>query len=83
KGVQVYPNPTNGRFSVDFYSGNTIKEVKLKILTVTGQLILNEVYNHTGGRFTKELNLENQAKGVYFVEIDADGIKETKRVVLR
>jgi hypothetical protein len=83
KGVQVYPNPTNGRFSVDFYSGNTIKEVKLKILTVTGQQVLNEVYNHAGGRFTKELNLESQAKGVYFVEIDADGVKETKRVVLK
>jgi hypothetical protein len=83
KGVQVYPNPTSGKFSIDFYAGNTIKEVKIRILTVTGQTIINELHSHAGGRFTKELNLESQAKGVYFVEIDADGIKDTKRIVLK
>ncbi|WP_276132735.1 GEVED domain-containing protein [Polluticoccus soli] len=81
--VQVYPNPSSGKFTVDFYSGNTIKEVKVRIMTVTGQQVLSEVYNHNGGRFTKELSLESQAKGVYFVEIDADGIRETKRLVIK
>ncbi|WP_276132734.1 T9SS type A sorting domain-containing protein [Polluticoccus soli] len=81
--VQVYPNPSNGKFTVDFYSGNTIKEVKFRVMTVTGQQVFNDVYSHNGGRFTKELNLESQAKGVYFVEIDADGIKETKRLILK
>ncbi|WP_276132732.1 GEVED domain-containing protein [Polluticoccus soli] len=81
--LHVYPNPSNGRFSIDFYSDNTIKEVKVRILTVTGQQVLNEVYSHNGGRFSKELNMESQAKGVYFVEIDADGIKAQQRIVLR
>jgi hypothetical protein len=83
RGVQVYPNPSSGRFSIDFYSGNTIKEVKLRILTVTGQQVLSEAYSHDGGRFTKEIDLGSHAKGVYFVEVNADGIKETKRIVLR
>lgn len=81
--VQVYPNPSTGRFNVDFYSGNTIKEVKVRVMTVAGQLVLNEIYSHDGGRFTKELSLESQAKGVYFVEVDADGVKETKRLMIK
>ncbi|WP_276132733.1 GEVED domain-containing protein [Polluticoccus soli] len=81
--VQVYPNPSSGKFTIDFYSGNTIKEVSVRVLTMTGQQVFSEVYSHNSGRFTRELDIEGRAKGVYFVEINADGIKETKRMVIK
>ena len=81
--VQLFPNPTSGRFTIHFRSGSAVKEVKIKVLSMTGQLVTQEVTSHTGGRFMKEKDLSNYAKGLYLVELDADGIKSTNRVVVR
>ena len=81
--VQLFPNPTSGKFTIHFRSGSAVREVKIKVLSMTGQLVTQEVTGHTGGRFMKEIDLGNYAKGVYLVELDADGIKSTNRVVVR
>jgi hypothetical protein len=82
--VQLYPNPSSdGRFTLTFLSSSVVKEVKLKVTNAMGQLVAQEVYSHEGGRFMQQLDLASVAKGVYFVEIDADGISATKRVVIQ
>jgi hypothetical protein len=81
--VQLFPNPTTGKFTIHFRSGNAVKEVKIKVTGMTGQLITQEVTTHTGGRFMKEINLGGYAKGIYLVELDADGIKATRKVIVQ
>src|SRR5690606_31615298 len=38
-GFNVHPNPTNGQFYVQFSSRADIKEVKVRVTSVTGQVI--------------------------------------------
>ncbi len=80
--VSLYPNPTSGKFTVGF---NSLKAgvVKVKVSSVTGQHLLQEVYNETAGNHSHELDLGGRAAGIYFVELEADGIKTTSRIVLK
>ncbi len=80
--VSLYPNPTSGKFTVGF---NSLKAgvVKVKVSSVTGQHLLQEVYNETAGNHSHELDLGGRAAGIYFVELEADGIKTTSRIVLQ
>lgn len=80
--VSLYPNPTSGRFTIGF---NSVKAgvVKVKVSNVTGQQLLSEVYNEAAGNHSHELDLGGHAAGIYFVELEADGIKTTHRIVLK
>jgi hypothetical protein len=80
--VLLYPNPATGKFNLYFSNNMKIENLKLNITTVTGQQVYNEVYSHAGGRFTKEIDLTGQPKGVYIVSLDADGVKLTRRLVI-
>ncbi|RYE17377.1 MAG: T9SS type A sorting domain-containing protein, partial [Sphingobacteriales bacterium] len=80
--VSLYPNPTSGRFTIGF-NNNKAGEVKIRVSNVTGQQLLNEVYTEQAGSHSHELDLGGRARGVYFVELEANGIKTTHRLVLQ
>jgi hypothetical protein len=80
--VSVYPNPTSGKFTIGFSSVKA-GEVKVRVSTVTGQQLLSEVYNEAAGNHSHELDMSGRAKGVYFVELEADGIKTTSKLLVQ
>ncbi|MBA6151493.1 SBBP repeat-containing protein [Gelidibacter maritimus] len=62
-GLVLYPNPTKGDFSVTFKHEQA--KVYLRLLSVTGQVLMNKQYQHT-----KKIAIElHQPKGIYFLEI--------------
>lgn len=81
--VGLYPNPTTGKFILQFSSTDAVKEVKVTITNVTGQKMIEEVCPHKGGQFTKELDLSGRAKGVYFVELQSNGEKVVRKLVVQ
>lgn len=62
--AQVYPNPSNGAF--------TVKAVKnfnsIEVLNVTGEKVYSASLNGT----ELNVNLENQPKGIYFYRLTSD-----------
>lgn len=65
--IVVYPNPTKGIFEIGLpFSMN---EATIGIYTTNMQLISKKTYPVTNGKV--QLNIENQAKGVYFVKMDS------------
>ncbi|MBL7682457.1 MAG: T9SS type A sorting domain-containing protein [Flavipsychrobacter sp.] len=79
----LYPNPTNGKFRLQFNNSNALGDVTMTITNVTGQQVMLETLKHNGGTFTKEVDMTNSARGVYFVELrSADGLKAVQRVVI-
>ena len=82
-GFSVHPNPTNGKFHVQFSSIADISKVNVRITGVTGQLIQEHNFNHGGGMFYEELDMGNQAPGVYFVELEADGQRLMRKLVVQ
>lgn len=66
-GFKVYPNPTKGVFEIGLpFSMN---EATIGVYTTNMQLISKKTYPVTNGKV--QLNIENQAKGVYFVKVDS------------
>lgn len=81
--VGIFPNPTTGKFVLQFMGTNAVNDVHVIITNVTGQKITEQTYKHNGGQFTQELDLTGQSKGVYFVEINAGSEKVNRKIVVQ
>ena len=75
--VTVYPNPSTGLVTVDL-SGSLAKNATIMVYNAMGQLVMSQVYTETMGKY--ELNLSNQASGVYTIKLVSEGETITKRV---
>ncbi len=78
---KVSPNPSNGIFTLDVYSGKAIT-VNVSVINA----INVPVYQETGisfiNRLTKKIDLSTVAKGIYFVVVEQEGNKTVKKVII-
>ena len=80
----LFPNPaSDGRFNISFDAGLPVREVKIGITNVIGHRISVLQFHNIGTSFFKEINMSDAPKGVYFIEILADGDRLTRRVVMQ
>ena len=74
--VSLYPNPSNGRFTIDL--GKEYKEVTVQISNVLGQIISSEKYAST----RKIENEINDSQEIHFVKvITSSGESTTLKVI--
>ncbi|HEY1031332.1 MAG TPA: zinc-dependent metalloprotease [Flavipsychrobacter sp.] len=80
--LHIYPNPATQSATLAFYAQNSGKAV-LKMTDVTGKVINNRSIEYASGRNAISVDLQDVAKGVYFVMLDAEGenSKATKLIV--
>ena len=74
-GLSIYPNPTNGIFTLNIKAKNVIVE----IMNTTGQVIFIKNNVNTN----EQIDLSNNAKGVYFVTITSKETVTTQKVIVR
>ncbi len=79
ESVNVYPNPTNGLVTVDL-KGLIAEKATVEVYNAMGQAIIVKEFAEAG-RF--DVDLTNNASGVYTIKLIADGHVITKRVVLQ
>jgi PKD repeat protein len=72
----VFPNPTNGNFSIDFKS-NTIEHASIEIYDAIGKLVLIEKITNTN----TIISFEHFSKGFYFVRVKNKGDYFTTRII--
>ena len=67
----VYPNPSTNVFNISF---NSVQEqnLKIRILNVIGEDVVLENLQQFIGEYTKQIDLTNNAKGIYFLEIETE-----------
>lgn len=81
QAVSVYPNPNNGQFAVDMRMA-VATDVKLVLFNTVGQQVAaRNLENFTNGKFN--FDLAGQAKGIYYLRIEAEGKSIVKKVVLQ
>lgn len=78
-GVRVFPNPNRGQFSVELDLQGL---VSIQVLDARGRLVHNEVFNCSGLKSTRVLDLSAEAKGVYTVQVQNNGGSVTQTVVI-
>jgi subtilisin family serine protease len=64
----IYPNPSKGKCTISYISA-TNEPVQVAVYDVTGKLILHNAWNVKRGGNLMNVNMENYAKGMYFVKI--------------
>ncbi|MCF8374625.1 MAG: T9SS type A sorting domain-containing protein, partial [Bacteroidales bacterium] len=72
--VKLYPNPGTGDFVL---TGTNLQSIQIK--TLTGKLVKEVAIKN---RKETHFNLVGQAKGIYFVHIENNGVKIRKLLVL-
>ena len=71
KTIKVYPNPSNGKLTVELNSDNNFN---YKIIDLSGKVIQR-------GKTFKQLNLYLQ-KGVYILFVEYDETKDTQKLII-
>jgi hypothetical protein len=79
--LDVYPNPSRDVFNISFTS-EQVQNLKVKVLNVVGEILIDEDLQQFIGEYTKQIDLTNNAKGIYFLEIKTnDGIINKKLIL--
>lgn len=75
----IYPNPiaSNGTLSINI--PNKYLNATLSVVDITGNIIKQE----KASKNTISLDLNNVAKGVYFIKIGNDELTETKKILIK
>lgn len=75
----VYPNPSNGKFNVIL---STSEEVKMAIYDIRGRSVYNKSFDSEGAVFNKEIDLNSLSSGVYILNVESAGKRESKRIII-
>ena len=80
--LDVYPNPTRDIFNVSFVS-EEIQTLSIRVMNIVGEVIYEESLEEFVGEYTKQINLEDYSKGVYFLEINDTNGTINKKIILQ
>jgi len=80
--LDVYPNPSRDVFNITFTS-ESIQDLRVRILNVVGEVIISEDLDQFIGEYTKQINLKENAKGIYFLEIETNDGVVNKKLILQ
>lgn len=75
----VWPNPSNGNVNIQL---NTSDKVNITLFDIRGRKVFNQVYNATGTMFTQEVNFNSLEKGIYLLNVESEGKKATKKLII-
>jgi len=80
--LTIYPNPSRDVFNISFVSEEK-QNLEVRLVNVIGEQIMTEDLKRFIGEYTKEIDLTDKAKGVYFLEIETDDGVITKKLILQ
>ena len=67
-GIILYPNPNNGKFTINF-TGNTT-QINIRIVNALGSSIFAENNIKMNGKYSHEVDLSSLPSGIYFLKIE-------------
>jgi hypothetical protein len=80
-GIELYPNPSTGM--VYLSTGNDLQQMLVEIVDMNGQLVYSSLDKEVKKGFSKEIDLQDIANGVYSVRINTGTSMDVKRLVIQ
>ena len=81
-GVSVYPNPSNGSFTIKLSSENNAS-IRMQLRNTVGESIFTEENINVNGEFVKIVDLTKYAEGIYFLLIENNNKVFTQKIVVQ
>lgn len=75
--ITVYPNPTDGNFSVEIGTPETIEQASITIYSMTGTII----YHDDEPAAVNEIDITSSPDGMYMLIIRVDGESSTWKII--
>ncbi|MBK7873283.1 MAG: T9SS type A sorting domain-containing protein [Saprospiraceae bacterium] len=80
KNLQVYPNPTNGAVWLAFDLDQT-NDAILTVRNALGAMISKTTHRNLFGETRLDIDLRNQASGMYFVEVQIENGRKNLKII--
>ena len=80
--LSIYPNPSRDVFNIKFTS-NSRQHFVVRFVNLIGEFLLEDRLDDFIGEYTKQIDLTNKAKGIYFLEIETENGVITKKLILQ
>lgn len=77
----VYPNPSNGIFTIDFNAKSS--SAAYKVFNLEGKLIASSKINTMGGQVKQQVNLSHLPNGTYVLQIENGQEVTSKKLIIR
>ncbi|MDN5202975.1 T9SS type A sorting domain-containing protein [Fulvivirgaceae bacterium BMA10] len=81
--VSLYPNPTNGSFTLDVRFKKPLRTFSVAIFNLLGEQVFERTFENTGIAFSNDINLQQNPDGLYLVRMEIDGEFLVKKVLIR
>jgi PKD repeat protein len=78
--IQIYPNPSNGKFTVDFNNYYGVTEVS--VINMLNIVVFSDRTETMTGK-TFNIDLSNLSTGVYFIKLKTVKQEETRKIVIQ
>lgn len=78
--VEFYPNPNNGKFTMDFDSDSK-QPVTIVITDMNGREVFKEVVKGEG-RISRTIDISKQSKGTYIMTMQQGKKSNTKKIII-
>ncbi len=75
----ISPNPSKGTVSLSL---STNSEVKVSLYDISGRNIYNNTYSNSSVTFNQELKFNNLSKGIYILNVESEGKKASKKLII-
>ncbi|MCR4826000.1 MAG: T9SS type A sorting domain-containing protein, partial [Bacteroidales bacterium] len=80
--INVYPNPATSFVNVEVTS-DEVQHFNASVVDMMGKTVYVDQFNHDGGTGLYKINVNNLAKGVYFLHLNSENGKSVQKIVVR
>ncbi len=79
--IEIYPNPSNGSFTVKLKSDNS-ESMNLKIMNNLGKVIFEEGNIMIDQIFMREIDLTGYSEGLYFINLYSNNTSYIEKIII-
>lgn len=79
--IGLYPNPVTDVLYVRFNSLRSNGTATFKLIDILGNVLSSREVKTSQGLSSEKFDLSHLSNGIYFLEVDQDGVRKTKKVV--
>jgi len=82
ESLQFYPNPSDGRFDISFNLPNKGKTA-VRVVDMAGKEVFQDNLGNFSGTYEKQIDISDNTKGVYFLQVQQSDKVMMKKIVVQ